>query len=72
MDIDEAKEELAQALALNDRLESVYLNLNIIYAYRNDPKSMLNNLERYRRILPPDSRQAILVDQQIEKLRSEL
>ncbi len=71
-ELDEAEKELNKALALNNYLQQAYLSLNIIYASRSDPQSMIENLEKYRQILPPDSRQANIVSEQIRKLKAAL
>lgn len=68
--LDEAEKSLKEALKLNDRIESAYIDLNLIYGGRNDIKNLIDNLKSYKKILAPNSKNIQLVDQLLIKLQS--
>jgi 4-amino-4-deoxy-L-arabinose transferase-like glycosyltransferase/tetratricopeptide (TPR) repeat protein len=66
---DEAEPILNEALRLNNRMESAYLTLNLVYARRGDKEKMIDLLSRYLTILPPNSSRAQQVEQTLSRLK---
>lgn len=67
--LDEAEPRLKEALRLNNHLEGPYVDLNVIYASKNEKEKMIDNLIKYYAILPPSSSRAKLIQRSIEKLK---
>ncbi len=66
---DEAVSSLKAALTIDNRLEAAYEQLMLAYAYQNKKKEILSVLTEYRKILPPGSEKARLVDRRMERLK---
>ncbi len=68
-ELDEAQSRLERALDINPHLDPPYLDLSVIYSLRNDRQKTIDILSRYLNNLPPSSRRAKLVEQQLEGLK---
>ena len=64
----EAEAPLLKALELNNKLETPYINLSIIYSYQNNKNKVIDIVRKYLTIIPQGSEKYKLVQQQLEKL----
>ena len=66
--LEEAEVALLKSLELNDKLETPYLNLNIVYSYQGNKEKVIDILRKYLTILLPEDERYRLVKQRIEVL----
>jgi len=65
----EAETALREALRIDNHVEEAYLTLNLLYARRGEKGKMIEILDRYLQILPPESARAQRVKQLLFNLK---